>query len=134
MKKKPVSPNAHALIDYALVFSLLTVPLLFRFNKKVKKIYTAEALILLGYIALTDTPVALKPLIPFPVHGKIDPFNVSQFALQSFMKSFRKDKKTLLFNIGFTIIAGTVVALTDWHGKTMRTTGNNQKIYNGESM
>lgn len=118
MNKKLVSPQTHALIDYALVISLLTVPALFGFNKKVKKLYMAEALLLLGYIAFTDTPVALKPLIPFPVHGKIDLFNVSQFALQSFMKRFRKDKKALVFNIAFTIAAGTVVALTDWHGKT----------------
>lgn len=120
MYKEPVSPQTHALIDYALVFSLLTVPSLFGFNKKVKKLYVTEALMLLGYIALTDTPVAVKPLIPFTIHGKIDPFNVSQFALQSFMKRFRKDKNALVFNIAFTIIAGTVVALTDWKGETKK--------------
>lgn len=118
MNRKPISPKTHALIDYALVASLLTFPSLLHFNKKVKKLYTVEALILLVYVALTDQPIAVKHLIPFPTHGKIDPFNVSQFALQSFMKSFRKDKKALAFNIGFTLIAGTVVALTDWHGKT----------------
>ncbi len=120
MNAKPISPKMHSLIDYALVASLLTMPSLFSFNRKVRKLYTAEALLLLVYVALTDQPVALKPLIPFPVHGKIDPFNVSQFALQSFIKAFRKDKKALLFNVGFTIIAGTVVALTDWNGSTKR--------------
>lgn len=118
MQNKPISPRTHALIDYALVTSLFSIPSILRFNKKVKKIYIVEALMLLGYIALTDSPVALKPLIPFAVHGKIDPFNVSQFALQSFTKSFRKDKRALLFNIAFTLIAGSVVALTDWNGKT----------------
>lgn len=118
MKTKPVSPKAHALIDYALVTSLLTLPGLLHFNKKVRKIYTAEALLLLIYVALTDQPAAVKGIIPFKTHGKIDPFNVAQFALQSLLSSFRKDKKALAFNIGFTLIAGTVVSLTNWRGKT----------------
>lgn len=118
MKTKPISPTMHGLFDYALVTSLLAVPSLFHFNKKVKKLYAAEALLLLTYVALTDHQTAIKPLILFSMHGKIDPFNVGQFALQSFMKQFRKDKKALAFNIAFTLIAGTVVALTDWNGAT----------------
>ena len=118
MTTKPVSPKVHGISDYALVGSLLFFPRLFGFKKKIVKLYTAEALLLLGYVALTDHPAAVKPLIPFPVHGKIDPFNVGQFALQTFWKPFRKDKKALVFNVAFTIIAGTVVALTDWNGPT----------------
>ncbi len=116
MNTKPISPKAHCLTDYALVSSLLVLPQLLGFNKKVKTIYAAEALTLLGYVAVTDSPVAVKPLIPFPVHGKIDPFNVGQFALQSFFKPFREDKKALIFNIGFTALAGITVLLTDWDG------------------
>ena len=118
MEKKPVSPELHCVIDYILVGSLLTVPGLLGFNKKAKTIYTSEALALLVYVGLTDSPVAIKPLIPFPVHGKIDPFNVAQFALQSFLKPFRKDKKALLFNIAFTAVAGATVLLTNWSGPT----------------
>ena len=117
MNKKPISPNMHVLLDYALTASLFTVPWLMHFNKKVKKIYTAEALVLLAYLSITDQPAAIKPLIPVKAHSKIDPFNVSQFALQSFLKPFRKDKKALAFNVAFTLIAGTVVALTNWNGK-----------------
>ena len=118
MKSKPISPAVHGLIDYALASSLLTIPSVLGFNKKVKTIYAAEALALLVYVALSDHPAAVKPVIPFTMHGKIDPFNVGQFALQTFSKPFRKDKKAMLFNIGFTAIAGITVLLTDWHGKT----------------
>ncbi len=118
MRPKPISPKLHGLIDYALVGSLLTLPTLLGFNKTVKKIYAAEALGLLTYVALTDQPVALKPLIPFPIHGKIDPFNVAQFALQTGLKAFRKQPKALIFNLGFTAIAGLTVLLTDWNGPT----------------
>ncbi|MVM36256.1 hypothetical protein GO755_39975 [Spirosoma sp. HMF4905] len=118
MKPKPISPKLHALIDYGLVGSLLTVPSLLGFSDSVKKLYTAEALALFVYIALTDQPVAVKPLIPFPVHGKIDPFNIGQFALQTFLKPFQADRKARLFNVGFTALASLTVLMTDWHGPT----------------
>ena len=118
MKTKPISPKWHALIDYGLVSSLLTIPSLLGFSDPVKKIYTVEALALLGYVALTDHPVAIKPMIPFPVHGKIDPVNVGQFALQTFLKPFRDDRRAKLFNLGFTALAGLTVLLTDWNGPT----------------
>lgn len=118
MDTKPISPKLHSLIDYALASSLLTLPSLLDFNKDVKKIYAAEAAVLLVYIALTDQPVALKPLIPFPTHGKIDPFNIAQFALQTGFKAFRNDRRAQVFNIGFTALAGLTVLLTDWNGPT----------------
>ena len=117
MIPKPISPKVHALTDYALVGSLLTLPSLLGFSASVKKIYTAESLGLLVYVALTDQPAAVKPLIPFPVHGKIDPFNIGQFALQTFLKPFREEPKAQLFNIGFTALAGLTVLLTDWNGR-----------------
>lgn len=115
---KPVSPKVHSLIDYVLASSLLVLPSALKFDDKVKKLYAAEGIILLVYVALTDQPAAIKPVIPFPVHGKIDPFNIAQFALQTFFKPFQKDKKAMVFNICFTAIAGITVLLTDWNGRT----------------
>ncbi|RDC55979.1 hypothetical protein DU508_14080 [Pedobacter chinensis] len=115
MNTKPISPKHHAIIDYLLVGSLLVLPSVLRLNKKARQIYAAEALILLPYIALTKQPVAIKGIIPLKTHQKIDPFNIAQFALQSFFSPFRKTRSTLLFNIAFTTIAGVTVLLTDWN-------------------
>jgi hypothetical protein len=120
MNTKPISPKAHALIDYTLAGSLLVLPTVFKLNKKVKTIYAVEGVMLLGYLALTETPVAVKPVIPFTTHGKIDSFNIAQFALQTGLKPFRKEKKATIFNIVFTALAGITVLLTDWHGRTRR--------------
>lgn len=117
MNTKVISPKAHALIDYALTGSLLVLPSLLRMNKAAKRIYAAEALFLLPYVALTKQPVTVKGIIPFKTHGKIDPFNVAQFALQSFLKPFRKSRKELAFNLVFTALAGITVLLTDWDGE-----------------
>jgi hypothetical protein len=48
---------------------------------------------LLPYAALTRQPLAIKGLIPFKTHGRIDPFNVAQFALQIFSNHFIKQNK-----------------------------------------
>jgi len=117
MNTKPISPKTHALIDYALVGCLLTLPSLLGLSKKVKTAYAVEAFFLLPYIALTKQPIAVKGLIPFETHGKIDPFNVAQFAIQSFTRPFRKSKKALTFNLIFTAVAGLTVLLTDWSGE-----------------
>lgn len=117
MIKKPISPKWHALIDYALVGSLITLPSILGLNKKAKMIYAGEALILLPYVALTKQPVAIKGIIPMETHGRIDPYNVGQFALQTFFKPFHKTKKELIFNIAFTAIAGLTVLFTNYRGK-----------------
>jgi hypothetical protein len=114
MKNGPISPKTHALLDYALTGSLLVLPYLLGMNKKAKQIYAAEALILLPYVALTRQPLAIKGLIPFKTHGKIDTLNIAQFALQSFFKPFRKTNKELVYNIAFTALSGLTVLLTDW--------------------
>ena len=46
---------------------------------------------------------ALKPLIPFLVHGKIDFFNVAYFAVQTLFTHFHKDQRAC-FNLGFTML------------------------------
>lgn len=113
MSTKPISPANHCLIDYALVGSLLLFPTVLKFPNTVRKIYAVEALTLLVYVALTDHPAAVKPLIPIKIHSTVDPFNVAGFALQTFSNPF-KHKKARMFNIAFTILAGLTVLLTDW--------------------
>ena len=114
MKTKPISCKAHAVIDYVLVSSLLLLPPLLRLNKRARCIYAIEAIGLLTYVAITKTPLAVKPMIPFRTHGRIDPLNVAVFALQTIGAPFRKKRTTLLFNIIFTAMAAATVLLTDW--------------------
>lgn len=118
MKDGPVSPRLHGLIDYGLVASLLVLPTALGFSKRVRRLYATEAAALLVYVAVTDHPTAVVPLIPFRTHGKIDPFNVLNFGAHSLLPAFREDKRAQLFNAVFTAIAGATVALTDWDGPT----------------
>jgi hypothetical protein len=69
------------------------MPNLLGLKKTAKKIYAAEAMVLLPYIILSRQPVAVKGLIPFKTHDKIGPFNIGQFAIQSFFRPFIRTKK-----------------------------------------
>ena len=120
MKDGPISPKLHGLIDYGLVASLLVLPTALGFSRTVRRLYAAEAAALLVYVALTDQPTAVLPLIPFRTHGRIDPFNVLNFAAHSLLASFREDPRAQRFNAAFTALAGATVALTDWDGPTGR--------------
>lgn len=119
-RRRPISPRQHGLIDYALVGALLVLPSALGLPKKVRRLYAAEAAALLAYIALTDHPTSVAPLIPFRIHGRIDPLNVANFAAHSLLPSFRKSTRSLLFNTVFTLIAGATVAFTDWDARPVR--------------
>jgi hypothetical protein len=93
MIAKIISPKWHAFIDYLLAGSILVIPSVLKLNKTAKKIYTAEGLILLPYVALTGQPVALEGIIPWEVHQKIDPFNIAQFAYNPLQNLFAGIKK-----------------------------------------
>lgn len=117
MEIKMISPKWHAIADYALATSLLVLPPLLKLKKTNRIMFAAEAAVLLPYIALTRNPLAIKGIIPFKTHGKIDCVNVAQFAAQSLLPTVKKDKKALAFNIAFTALAGLTVLLTDWKAK-----------------
>ena len=72
---------------------MLALPSVMAMSDDVKKIYAAEAAALGVYVALTEHPTAVKPLIPFSIHGKIDPFNVALFLLQTSLPPFGKIEK-----------------------------------------
>ncbi|WP_129715263.1 hypothetical protein [Pedobacter sp. SYP-B3415] len=120
MNRKIVSPKQHALIDYALTAAMLVLPSFLKMNKIVRKIYAAEAAVLLPYVALTSQPAAVKSIIPFRVHGRVDRFNLAHFAIQNLFPPFRRHRKELLFNTAVTLAAGLTILLTDWNGRTTK--------------
>ncbi|MGY3212395.1 hypothetical protein [Mucilaginibacter sp. HD30] len=117
MKTKLMSPKWHAVVDYALISSLVVLPPLLKLNSKTRIIYAVEAALLIPYVALSKHPLAVKGLIPFKTHGRIDCVNVTQFAIQSMLPSIRKHKNDLAFNMVFTVLAGLNVLLTDWKSR-----------------
>jgi hypothetical protein len=117
--KKPVTPKAHGIIDYALSGIQLIAPALLGVNSKSRTTYQALGTGFLGINALTDTEVGLKKLIPFKGHQKADASFLAGLSLLTFTSMINKDKKALAFHLGFLALAVTHYVLTDYNSKSI---------------
>jgi hypothetical protein len=63
---------------------------------------------------LTYTPVAIKPLLSFKGHQKADAGFLSGLALLTCFRFNQKDKRALMFHLGFLAVAVTHYVLTDY--------------------
>lgn len=65
------------------------------------------------YNALTDQALALKKVIPYKSHYRIDVGNVALPALLTLHKSIRSDKRALRFHQGLVALAALNILITD---------------------
>ena len=112
--QKPISPGLHGLIDYGFALSLMAIPLLTGADKKTTKIYTLLAGQVFLYSALTKQPNAIKPLIPFRTHQKIDVVNLLGLAAFASYKGVSRKKPTFAAHLGLLALGVTSVLLTNW--------------------
>ena len=105
---------AHGIIDYGLVTALLTVPHMLGLKDKTARMYQTMGAGLGVYNALTDHGAAVKPLIPFQTHYKIDYGNLFGIASLALLKTIRKSRKALMFHTAFIAAATVTVVLTNW--------------------
>lgn len=117
MKKNPINPGLHGLVDYAFAAVLFAVPRLIGCNKKTVKLYRGLALEVFLYGAMTRQPFALLPMIPMKVHKVIDMANLSGLTLLTAYKGIRKKPEAVAFNLGMVALGITTVLLTQWRGK-----------------
>jgi len=115
--KKPITPLTHGLIDYGFIASLFAVPKLLGLKKSTADLYKVLGTNLGIYNALTDHGAAIKGVIPFKTHYKIDYGNLAGLALLTLYKGIRKDKKALAFHAAFVALAAANVLLTDWEAR-----------------
>ena len=115
MKRKPISPLVHGIIDYTFALALLSVPSILKLSKKARSIYAADALTILSYSAFTKYPPSVKPVIPLPLHKKLDYASLALIGLEAGSKEIRKDKRALIFSAGMITAGLITVLLTDWN-------------------
>jgi len=111
--EKFISPDAHCTIDYGLSSALAVVPALIGANDNAIKMYGALATTLTAYNALTDTKVAVKPVISFKTHMKADLVNLAGIYALGFTKPIRKQRNVLAFHVAFATLATLNVLFTN---------------------
>jgi len=117
MKRKPITPAIHGLVDYAFAAALFAVPGLMGCNKKTVQLYRGLALEVFMYGALTRQPLGVLPMIPMKVHKLIDVANLSGLSVLTGYKGIRKNPKAVGFNLGMVALGITTVLLTQWPKK-----------------
>jgi hypothetical protein len=114
---KKINRREHALADYGFTLIQWLVPEIAGVNKNAVYLYRVLGTNLAVYNALTDQPLAVKKVIPYKTHYRIDVGNVGLLALLTLHKSIRNDKRALRFHLGLVALAMLNILITDWNAK-----------------
>ena len=111
---RPITPRRHGAIDYGFLVVGLTVPTLLGLNGTARVLFAALALGQSTLNAFTNHSLAVKRLIPFRIHGRIELSSVPVYFLLPFLVDAVDGARALVFYLvtGATLL--TVFFLTDW--------------------
>lgn len=112
--KKPINRTTHSVIDYAFAGALFALPWLLRLSPGAKKLAAGLGTSVLGYSAVTDSPVGLKSLLSFKTHRSIDIGNLAGLATLPIITGIAKEKRAAGFFGALLALGVTAVLLTDW--------------------
>lgn len=107
---KPLTPRLHGFVDYAACGLMLAAPALLRLSPVARTASYALAGSYLGVSLLTDYPPALRRVIPFPVHGKIE---LTTLPLLLLLASELEGRDRTYF-LGLAGMVAGAYSLTDW--------------------
>ncbi len=114
MTNRPISPELHAILDYGLSAANTAVPGWLNMSPRAKSLFRTFAVIQGGLSAVTDQPLAVQKIVPFPMHGLIDKASTPVYLLAPFLTGVIRERRArnwwLL--VGVALIA--VYNLTDW--------------------
>lgn len=112
--KRPISPTAHGVMDYATVAATAAVPRLLHFSPRATR--TADVLAG-GYgmlSGMTDYPLGVRRVVPFRGHGIAEALVGVALPVLPWALGFADDKRARNFLLGLTAMTFLVAALTDW--------------------
>ncbi|WP_426493279.1 SPW repeat domain-containing protein [Hymenobacter sp. 102] len=123
---KVLSPAAHGILDYLTVAFFAAAPSLFNLQGTYATVCYVLAVGYLLITLLTNFPLGLMRVIPFPVHGKLELVSGLALLVSPFLFGFADDNVTArnLF-MGAGVVFLIVYFLTDWRAQTHTATTHN---------
>jgi hypothetical protein len=118
--KKPITPTLHGALDYGLLAADLAIPAALKMSSRARILFGTFGVVQGGLNALTDQPLAIKPVVPFRVHGLIDRNSAPVFALAPFVTGVVKEPKARAYWIAVGVSLVAVYLLTDWSAQGSR--------------
>jgi hypothetical protein len=118
--RKPITPFAHGVMDYATVATVAAAPKLMRLSGRA----AATCYALAGGYAmlsmLTDYPLAAKRVIPFKAHGIAEGAIGALLPAAPFLLDFASQRRARNLCFALAAVTGVVAALTDWDKQSER--------------
>ncbi|UBV44165.1 hypothetical protein LAJ19_15280 (plasmid) [Deinococcus taeanensis] len=108
---KPLTPTRHGIVDYAACALMLAGPRLLGLSPQAQALSAGLAASYLGVTALTDFPPALKRVLPFPLHGKIE---LGTLPVLLGLAALRHESRERLYFLGLAGMVAGAYTLTDW--------------------
>ena len=118
--KRPITPYAHGVIDYATTAMVAAAPRIMRFPKPAAAACYALAGGMAGLAMLTDYPLAAKRAIPFKAHGVSDLSLIGLIPALPWLLGFADNARARNFFLGLTAMSVAVVAMTNWKEESDR--------------
>jgi hypothetical protein len=112
--KKPISPFAHGVIDYATSTAVALAPRALGFPRQARRLCDSLAASYTGLSAATDYPLSVKRLVPFKAHGATELAIAAALPAMPFLLGFAEHRAARNFFFGLTALSLGVAALTDW--------------------
>ena len=114
LKRKPITPQAHGVLDYATVVMTAAAPRALNFPKPAAALAYGLAGGYLGLSLVTDYPLAARRLVPFKAHGAAEAAIGAILPALPWALGFEKHRAARGFFFGLTALTAVVAALTDW--------------------
>jgi hypothetical protein len=118
--KKPITPFAHGVIDYATSAALMSAPRLMKFPDNAARAAYALAMGYTALSAMTDYPLSAKKVVPFKAHGAAELAIGAALPMVPWMLGFSEHRAARNLFIGLAGFSMVVAMLTDWEKKSER--------------
>jgi hypothetical protein len=112
---KTIDPATHAALDYGLSAAQLLGPGLLGLGLRANAIGSLFGTVYGATAALTDTPLAVKPVIPFATHGAMELPSIAAMAIVPWITGAMKRPTAKLFFLSCIGMALANYAMTDFN-------------------
>lgn len=113
--RKPITPKRHGAIDYGFLVVGLVGPSLLGLNGAARVVFGLLALAQGTLNAFTDHALALRRVVPFRLHGRLELGGIPLYVVLPIVSGALEGSRAyaLYFGAGATLLA--VYILTDWN-------------------
>lgn len=127
MQSQPIGPAAHGVIDYAFVSTQALAPTLLVLHGAARTLRYGFAAFQGVVNALTDTPVGVRPRIPFQIHGRLETPFVPALLLLPWLTGALRQRTARRYFTAFFCLAAANYLLTDYRAQERAGTDGHER-------